>query len=516
MVKLQLVGTVIATPRAHGSVAEFPKTLGSPHPFSIEHHHDHEHQPADHPHYELDPTNLERMFEGVEDTAVHAYRRRHSFQAAHLPLAHGPDGGPPSGGSSAQLGDFENVTHSRHTSKDLAVPPRRGALAVRPSLLSGDADRQLEALLSSTPRQWRKSTAATDRLLRPRRSFLAEGPTEGLEPAELLTGLCPRHDKPGLETITTGDLREVDTVIFDCDGLVLNVQETDLKKSSSAYAMENVHIINAILGAGKNVIFADSGHREPSRAAFRKQLKDRGVHSEDAAELQVCLPVDAAVWYIRSQGFQKPLVVSSQVSLFEEVRLAFPSCLCLMDKDGHLRPEFRPGAIHSPSDEEVAVALAAVHGADCVVLGTLAEDLPALAAAAVSTVLGTDDANPRLVVVAGQQARRKLKSARSSVTCQKILAGAGDSQEFVDMTWPSRLLSAAMFAQFAVEPSKKTLVIGRSLHRSARFAYRSGASSLLVLDNLTAQLNLTKEQRHEYLPDWVLPSLGELLEREDK
>lgn len=486
--------------------------MGSPHPFSIEHHHDHEHQP-DHPLYELDPTNLERMFEGVEDTAVHAYCRRHSLQATHLPAQLGPDG-PPSGGSSAQLGDFEN--RSRHTSKDLALPPRRGALAVRPSLLQGDADRQLEALLSSTPRQWRKSTAATatDRLLRHRRSFLAEGPTEGLEPAELLTGLCPRHDKPGVESITTGELREVDTVIFDCDGLVLHVQETDLKKSSSAYAAENVHIINAILGAGKNVIFADSGNREPSRAAFRKQIKDRGVRSEDSAELQVCLPVDAAVWYIKSQGFQKPLVVSSQESLFEEVLLAFPGCVCLMDKDGHLRPEFRPGAIHAPSDEEVAVALAAVHGADCVVLGTLAEELPALAAAAVSAVLGTDDANPRLVVVAGQQARRKLKSARSSVTCQKILAGAGDSQEFVDMTWPSRLLSAAMFAQFAVEPSKKTLVIGRSLHRSARFAYRSGAFSLLVLDNLTAQLNLTKEQRHEYLPDWVLPSLGELLDRE--
>ena len=91
---------------AHGVADEFPKTLGSPHPFSIEHHHDHEHQP-DHPLYELDPTNLERqgsdqtegeivvlisvcffsawllsrMFEGVEDTAVHAYCRRHSLQA---------------------------------------------------------------------------------------------------------------------------------------------------------------------------------------------------------------------------------------------------------------------------------------------------------------------------------------------------------------------------------------------------------------------------------------------------
>ncbi|CAE7787345.1 Aldh3a1, partial [Symbiodinium necroappetens] len=113
MVKLQLVGTVIATPRAHGAADEFPKTLGSPHPFSIEHHHDHEHQP-DHPLYELDPTNLERMFEGVEDTAVHAYCRRHSLQATHLPAQLGPDG-PPSGGSSAQLGDFEN--RSRHTSK---------------------------------------------------------------------------------------------------------------------------------------------------------------------------------------------------------------------------------------------------------------------------------------------------------------------------------------------------------------------------------------------------------------
>ena len=47
-----------------------------------------------------------------------------SCQATHLPAQLGPDG-PPSGGSSAQLGDFEN--RSRHTSKErLCRAPGQG------------------------------------------------------------------------------------------------------------------------------------------------------------------------------------------------------------------------------------------------------------------------------------------------------------------------------------------------------------------------------------------------------
>lgn len=380
-------------------------------------------------------------------------------------------------------------------------------LRKRPSLLSQNSiasqaagdERQLEALVSTNAGAWAGSHAVEA-------TTSMKAGFEGVEPEELLTGLCPRSDRPPCEKIQDHNLKEVENVIVDCDGLLFNIEESEGPKACAAsYERKNVEFLNTLSEAGKRLIFCDSGSAQ-SRESFQEQLRRKGISQENC---KVWTPASAAAWYLKSRGFVKPLIVSTQVSFVQEVKDLGFDCLSVLDQEGQLIDELSVPDT-SADEEHLDAALKLLASADAVVIGPL-KDVSALLTALVDSILDlpSELAGPKLVCCCPTRTRRKMKIMRTSVAGQRLSRGT-THEDFVDTQFPSVMVSAALLDTQGFKPGE-TLMIGRSFEKTARFAYRAGMQSLLILDTLMDQLQLTKETRTECLPDYVAPSLGHIM-----
>ncbi|CAJ1367559.1 unnamed protein product [Effrenium voratum] len=323
-------------------------------------------------------------------------------------------------------------------------------------------------------------------------------PLAGLEPEELLKCLQPRADQPGCAEMKAEDFRKVETVVVDPDGLLWDIQEAEasVKHHAATYLKENVAFINTLLAAGMRVVMCDSLNKQLTRHGFKERLKEKGI----SETCQVWTPTDTAAWYLKSQGVSRPLVVTTEASFLEDVRKAGFECLDILGEDGQVLPELQ---LHeAASGEHLDHALSRFGGADAVVMGPM-KDLSPILMALIDTILDRESRNPLLVCCCPAVVKRKMRIVRNSIACQTLMKSE-IREDFVDAFWPSRLQTAALFDSQKLAVAE-TILVGRP-------AYRSGMRCLLVLDdNLIDQLHLTKERRAEYLPDFVIPRLGQFI-----
>lgn len=350
---------------------------------------------------------------------------------------------------------------------------------------------------------------------RPRRiSSFADAP-EGTEPEELMQGLQPRPHGPRTAPLLPEDMQRLDTFIIDCDGLLWNPGDcltTD--GDPDEYVRENVAAVNTLIEIGNRLVFLDS-KSQPSRQSFLERLEHCGVRVDKLGDMPVLTPGLTTSWYLQRQGLKKPFVLTSQGSLVADVKAGgLPDCAsCIRDE------EQTPTLFDAkPSTGNFQTLLANMPDVDAVVLGPLGkQEINALEAALCVHILRKEGPSAIPVTCCGSQPRRRLKSVAGSISCKAMVAFAEGEQPqtFVDMLQPSSLVLAALAGEresggFGVDFSRAVLV-GRSLEKTCGFAHKCGLASLLIVDNVLDQLEISKETNHRRLPDWVAPSLSRLL-----
>lgn len=339
--------------------------------------------------------------------------------------------------------------------------------------------------------------------------------SEGTEPEELMKGLGPRPLGPRTAAMRPEELENLETFIIDCDGLLWNPEDfLSDGGDPDDYFRENSASVNALIETGKRLVFLDS-KAQPSRQALLERLQHCGVRVDKLNDMPVVTPGLTTAWYLQRQGLKKPFVLTSQGSLLADVKAGgFPDCASSM------RDEEQTSALFDakPSMASFQSLLANIPDADAVVLGPLGkQEITALEAALCVHILQKGGPSGIPVTCCGSQPRRRLKSVAGSMSC-KVLAAFAEGEQpqtFVDMLLPSGLVLAALAGDrasggFGVDFSKAVMV-GRSLEKTCGFAHKCGLASLLIVDNVLGQVEISKVTQHQRLPDWVALSLSRLL-----
>jgi len=340
--------------------------------------------------------------------------------------------------------------------------------------------------------------------------------SEGTEPEELMKGLEPRPLGPRTAAMRPEELENLETFIIDCDGLLWNPEDfLSDGGDPDDYFRENSAAVNALIETDKRLVFLDS-KAQPSRQALLERLQHCGVRVDRLKDMPVVTPGLTTAWYLQRQGLKKPFVLTSQGSLLADVKAGgFPDCASSIRDEEQTSAAFFDA---KPSMASFQSLLANIPDADAVVLGPLGkQEITVLEAALCVHILQKGGPSGIPVTCCGSQPRRRLKSVAGSMSC-KVLAAFAEGEQpqtFVDMLLPSGLVLAALAGDrasggFGVDFSKAVMV-GRSLEKTCGFAHKCGLASLVIVDNVLGQVEISKESQHQRLPDWVASSLSRLL-----
>jgi ribonucleotide monophosphatase NagD (HAD superfamily) len=156
--------------------------------------------------------------------------------------------------------------------------------------------------------------------------------------------------------LTLEALLSFDTYIFDCDGVIWGISESDTRLS--------VRTINFLLARDKRVMFITNNSNK-TRAKFVQELESKGVDfGVRTADQKLTMMISAAFTtanYLKEHQLRRPFVITSDIGVLDELRLAgIDSYYATVDDAGAVRPEFESAAMKgvAPEISDIIGALA--------------------------------------------------------------------------------------------------------------------------------------------------------------
>mmetsp|Transcript_31259 Transcript_31259/g.57196 ORF Transcript_31259/g.57196 Transcript_31259/m.57196 type:complete len:355 (-) Transcript_31259:99-1163(-) len=338
----------------------------------------------------------------------------------------------------------------------------------------------------------------------------------------------------GVYQPTLEEILVYDTYVFDCDGVIWGITETDSKHA--------VEMINYLLGLGKRAMFVTNNSNK-RRSAFVQELERKGVDFKGRSmEEKVNMMISASYTtakYLKDQNFVKPFVITSDVGLLEELRMAgITEYFATIDNDGNTAKEFVPASMKG-AEPEIGQIIRDHPNVDCIVVGWDMNLTARKVATAVNYIKWNEDLHREYpeehtdfrdipIVACSGDAGGVLGAEDFQGHCVKIRAiGNGamadcigrcfdPPREWVDMGKPSDELLRVLASPegYGVDMSR-ALMVGDTLQTDIVFGNRGGMHTLLVLSGVTTRKELDHSlQRGDRMraPTYVLPKLGFFVE----
>merc|ERR1712032_1566501 len=144
------------------------------------------------------------------------------------------------------------------------------------------------------------------------------------------------------------------TYIFRIRGVITAIQDSRGGRSPEELQQEVVEKINALIAAGKRVIFL-SNNSEDSRKELARQLVNMGIAlSPEDAKDSVLTSSYTCAWFLRRAGASRPFVLCSDKGLVEELReFGITNYVATVDDDGRVKSEFLQAS--SPDNVTIVV-----------------------------------------------------------------------------------------------------------------------------------------------------------------
>merc|ERR1712032_551020 len=156
------------------------------------------------------------------------------------------------------------------------------------------------------------------------------------------------------------------TYIFRIRGVITAIQDSRGGRSPEELQQEVVEKINALIAAGKRVIFL-SNNSEDSRKELARQLVSMGIAlSPEDAKDSVLTSSYTCAWFLRRAGASRPFVLCSDTGLLEELReFGITNYVATVDDDGNVKSEF----LQASSPANVTSIIEQIGDIDAIVVG---------------------------------------------------------------------------------------------------------------------------------------------------
>jgi len=328
-------------------------------------------------------------------------------------------------------------------------------------------------------------------------------------------------------TPTAKELLDIDTFVFDCDGVIWGIPEAD--------TITSVAVINRLLAMGKRLMFVTNNSNK-RRADFVAQLISKGIdfgsRSEDE-KLQMVLSASyTTAHYLKRHSLRQPFVITSHTGILEELRLlGITDYYATVTDDGEPREEFK-----DPCLDGVADIITAHPDVDCIVVGWDMGITARKVATAINYIKWHEELN------SGEPGYRQLPIIAASGDAGGVLGTAAFKGRTVRLNAIGNGAMADIIARSFDPPLKwldmgksadadaliemlqdpqaysvnlgKSLMIGDTLQTDIMFGNKSGMKTLLVLTGVTREEELQNAGDVDPLrrPTYVLPKVGALLQ----
>eukprot|EP00931_Biecheleriopsis_adriatica_P004791 TRINITY_DN106409_c0_g1_i1.p1 TRINITY_DN106409_c0_g1~~TRINITY_DN106409_c0_g1_i1.p1 ORF type:complete len:409 (+),score=75.55 TRINITY_DN106409_c0_g1_i1:60-1286(+) len=331
---------------------------------------------------------------------------------------------------------------------------------------------------------------------------------------------------------TVDEFCDFETYIFDCDGVIWGIDESDTKTA--------VATINILLGMGKRVMFVTNNSNK-RRADFVAELERKGIDFgvRDAAE-RLRMVISASFTtanYLKQNRLKHPFVIASDTGILEELKLVGISekdYFATITDDGQVRSEFESPLLYG-AEPEIHEIIEAHPQVDCIVVGW---DL-GITARKVGTAINyirwhedmhcndpgycqmpiiasSGDAGGVLGKVQHRGQSVKLRAIGNGAMADIIARSFDPPLEWLDMGKPSDALIELLRSPEGYNVNPHTaLMIGDTLQTDIVFGNRAGMKTLLVMTGVTTMVELqgtlASWANVRRRPTFVLPKLGSLL-----
>jgi len=333
---------------------------------------------------------------------------------------------------------------------------------------------------------------------------------------------------------------EADNYIFGIGGVL-----TDPKSDRGKKVTAN---INALIDAGKRVIFVTNDSRHERSQVFNRLTTQFGIGLERQSlgpdsenltpaekqkrlERNVVTAAHTCGWYLVQANIQRPFLICSEPGLLFELEAAgIHDYVATIDKSGKRLPEF----CQSVTPENIMTVVRMAVDCDAVVVGWDHDPTHITLTAAVQLLRWNEELKKRgegngmlLVSCSMDQAgtlggasssgcypfdNMKFRISGNGVLTRSICYVVGMDIQPINLGKPSLLLMEMMRRR---EEDKglgldfnRTVIIGESLDSDITLANKAGIRSLLVLSGYTSRVDVEQaeeeEENVEKLPTWIL------------
>lgn len=331
------------------------------------------------------------------------------------------------------------------------------------------------------------------------------------------------------------DFAGISTLIFDCDGVLWNVNdpERDPERKHSPVELQQkvVGRVNEIIREGNKRVLFLTNNSHMTRLGFIHKLASMGIlfgDLEDPATKERALASIVTAGFttaklLKQKGVKRPFVMTSTAGLLEELREVgitdFITTLDESSKDEKQKKEYL-----APFDKEAIDALLPAHkDVDAIVMGwdfhltamkiglsvnllrwsmEGAKPIPLVACSSDSSgVLGTTKDGRKIRAVGngamGQAVAQCFDPPLEQITCGKPSS-----------TLLKLLLDPEEAGGYGVNKDSAVMV-GDTIETDIVFANEGGLKSLLVLTGVNSLEEMERETDPKRKSTWILPSFAD-------